>query len=171
MGINRMVEIREFKGTLKVLGSGLRIGGNKESAGVGELDSPIIRHPISNQPYVPGSSVKGKIRSLLEQKYGLYQSGGMPCDCGRCFICELFGCHNSKNTISPVRLAFHDCQPLDSTKKQWQEAGVDSEVKMEVTINRKNGVVGGGGPRSMERIPAFSDFDFSFSIRYFESIR
>ncbi|MDR2392075.1 MAG: RAMP superfamily CRISPR-associated protein, partial [Planctomycetota bacterium] len=62
----RLLRIEEFRGTLKVLESGLRIGGSKDSVGIGETDNPIIRHPITNLPYIPGSSLKGKLRSLLE---------------------------------------------------------------------------------------------------------
>ncbi|MGQ9730348.1 MAG: type III-A CRISPR-associated RAMP protein Csm3 [Candidatus Zipacnadales bacterium] len=166
----KMTEIREFRGTLKVLGSGLRIGGPKEMVGIGELDNPIIRHPITRLPYVPGSSIKGKIRSLLELKYSSYtQETGEPCRCGKCFICQLFGCGNAQNIQTPSRLVFRDAQPTEATRKRWEQAGVDTEVKTEVLIDRKKGLAAGRtGPRMMERIPAGSDFDFSFSIRIFE---
>ena len=86
-------DIVELRGTLKVLGSGLRIGGSKDNPEIGETDSPIIRHPITRLPYVPGSSVKGKIRSLLESKYCQEtQRSGKPCGCGCCLGCQLFGC-------------------------------------------------------------------------------
>jgi CRISPR-associated protein Csm3 len=52
--------------------SGLRIGGSKDSLEIGTTDNPIIRHPISDLPYIPGSSLKGKMRSLLEVKAGSF---------------------------------------------------------------------------------------------------
>jgi len=98
----KMVGIREFEGVLKVLGSGLRIGGSKEMVGIGETDNPIIRHPITRVPYVPGSSVKGKIRSLLELKYSSdTQRTGLPCKCGDCLVCQLFGCGEAKVSRAP----------------------------------------------------------------------
>jgi len=166
----KMKDILEFRGTLRVTGSGLRIGGSKESVGIGETDNPIIRHPITRRPYVPGSSIKGKIRSLLESRYcPQTQESGLPCKCGSCFVCQLFGCGESRNIKSPSRLVFRDCQPTDETVKGWDEAGVDSEVKTEVLIDRNKGLSYGHiGPRTMERIPAGSVFDFAFSLRYFE---
>jgi len=166
----RMTRIDELRGTLKVLGSGLRIGGSKEVAGIGETDNPIIRHPITHLPYVPGSSIKGKIRSLLELRHcPKTQESGLPCTCGQCQVCQLFGCGGTQNIQSPSRLVFRDCQPTEETRSVWEEAGVSSEVKTEVLIDRNKGLAYGRiGPRTMERIPANSDFDFSFSLRVFE---
>ncbi|MGO9569894.1 MAG: type III-A CRISPR-associated RAMP protein Csm3 [Desulfomonilaceae bacterium] len=166
----KMISIEEFRGILEVKGSGLRIGGSKEVVGIGETDNPIIRHPITHRPYVPGSSVKGKIRSLLELKYRPHsQETGMPCNCGTCFVCKLFGCGESRNLQSPSRLVFRDCQPTEKTLQEWDQAGVDSEVKTEVLIDRTKGLSYGRiGPRTMERIPAGSTFDFAVSLRLFE---
>ncbi|MEM3055047.1 MAG: type III-A CRISPR-associated RAMP protein Csm3, partial [Candidatus Bathyarchaeia archaeon] len=166
----KMKEIREFKGKLSVKGSGLHIGGAKEGAVMGDIDNPILRHPITNLPYVPGSSIKGKIRSLLESKYSKdSQKTGKPCTCGECFICKLFGCGDARNTRSPSRLVFRDCHPTEDTQKIWNEKGVDHEEKTEVLIDRRTGTSYGRiGPRTTERIPAWSDFDFSFSLRIFE---
>ena len=54
-----------LKGTLRCV-TGLRIGGSAEMIEIGGLDNPIIKHPITKMPYVPGSSLKGKMRALLE---------------------------------------------------------------------------------------------------------
>ncbi len=166
----KLNEIKVFRGALKVLGSGLRIGGAKEVVGIGETDNPIIRHPITRLPYVPGSSIKGKIRSLLESKYcEMTQTSGLPCKCGQCFVCLLFGSGDSKTIQSPSRLVFRDCHPTEATRNTWEQAGVSSEVKTEVLIDRNKGLSYGRiGPRTMERIPADSDFDFEFSLRVLE---
>ncbi len=172
----RMLDIVSFRGFLKVLGSGLHIGGTKEAIEIGECDNPIIRHPITGVPYVPGSSVKGKIRCLLEQRspdYKPSERGAGPCICGKCLVCKLFGCGNpASNVEAPTRLVFRDAPPTDDTVKWWRSASLDGEIvtemKSEVQIDRKTGRAGGGGPRTMERIPAGSDFNFSFSLRTFE---
>lgn len=166
----KLLEIRDFRGTLKVVGSGLRIGGSKETLAIGETDNPIIRHPITHLPYVPGSSVKGKIRALLELEHSQdTQKTGLPCTCGECLICQLFGCHRSQNLQSPTRVIFRDCQPTVDTQRTWREAGVNSELKTEVLIDRNRGLAYGRiGPRTTERVPAGSEFDFAFSLRIFE---
>ena len=139
-----------FKGKLRVLESGLRIGGSSEVVGVGEMDNPIIRNPITKSPYIPGSSIKGKIRSLLEIKTGNISDGGGPCDCGNCNVCKIFGCGFIRNAKSPTRVIFRDCYPDKETQELWDNKGIDAEEKTEVTINRKNLTA---NPRSMERIP------------------
>lgn len=166
----RLQDILEFRGKLKVLSSGLRIGGSKETVGLGETDNPILRHPITNLPYVPGSSIKGKLRAMLESKYcPMTQQDGLPCRCGTCTVCQLFGCGDSKNIKSPSRLVFRDCPPTEETRTVWQEAGTSSEIKTEVLIDRNKGLSYGRiGPRTMERIPAGAEFEFAFSLRYFE---
>jgi CRISPR-associated protein Csm3 len=47
--------------------TGLHIGGGGETLDIGGLDKPVIRDPITNYPYLPGSSLKGKLRSILER--------------------------------------------------------------------------------------------------------
>ena len=166
----KLLRIEQYSGTLRVLGSGLRIGGSKDIVGIGETDNPIIRHPITHLPYVPGSSVKGKVRSLLESRHcPRSQETGKPCDCGKCTVCRLFGSGDSKTLESPTRLTFRDSQPAAETLRLWEESGTTSEVKTEVLIDRNKGIAYGRiGPRTMERIPANSDFGFRFSIRIFE---
>lgn len=166
----KLIEIREFNGFLQVQESGLHIGGSDEIVGIGEVDNPIIRHPITHLPYVPGSSVKGKIRSLLELRHSEdTQKTGMPCTDGTCLVCQLFGAGRTHAIESPTRLIFRDCQPTEDTQAIWGDAGTDSEIKTEVVIDRNKGVAKQGiGPRPMERIPAGSEFDFSFSLRIFE---
>ena len=170
--MSNLKKIIPFKGTLKILESGLRIGGSAGSAGIGEMDNPIIRHPITRTPYVPGSSIKGKIRSLLEIKRGYKNyrgqnesNDGKPCQCGFCEICQLFGCGDINRAKSPTRVIFRDCYPDEKTSDLWDKYSIDSDEKTEVTIDRRNMKA---NPRSMERIPADSTFDFAFSFRVFE---
>ncbi|MBZ8182640.1 type III-A CRISPR-associated RAMP protein Csm3 [Oscillatoria salina] len=58
--------------------TGLHIGGGGENLDIGGLDKPVIRDPITQQPYLPGSSLKGKLRAILERwlKKPLNRPGG-----------------------------------------------------------------------------------------------
>ncbi len=57
-----------LKGTLRCV-TGLRIGSSADVIEIGGLDNPIIKHPLTGLPYVPGSSLKGKMRALLELRH------------------------------------------------------------------------------------------------------
>ena len=54
--------------------TGLHIGGSDTGIEIGGVDKTVIRDPLSNRPYIPGSSLKGKVRSLLEKYRGLEQN-------------------------------------------------------------------------------------------------
>ena len=58
-------KIQKLHGELELL-SGLRIGASEGEIRIGGVDQQVIRHPYTNEPYIPGSSIKGKVRSLLE---------------------------------------------------------------------------------------------------------
>jgi CRISPR-associated protein Csm3 len=66
----QLVDIAEIKGKI-IVKTGLRIGAGDTEMRIGGLDNPIIKHPHTLEPYIPGSSLKGKVRSLLEMKSGL----------------------------------------------------------------------------------------------------
>jgi len=155
--------------------SGLRIGGSKDALEIGTADNPIIRHPISGLPYIPGSSLKGKMRSLLEVKAGTFnQIKGGPCDCGNCEICTLFGCGNPQKAKEMTRLLFRDAMVTKESEEILREAqaekGVNfAEVKNENWIDRRTGKAGQGGLRSQERVPEGTTFGFELSIRLFDT--
>lgn len=54
----------EITGTLEVL-TGMHIGGSSAFAAIGAVDSPVIRDALSDRPMIPGSSLRGKLRTLL----------------------------------------------------------------------------------------------------------
>ncbi len=58
-----------IRGIIKVE-TGLHIGGSSDTIEIGGMDNPIIRNPVNKEPFIPGSSLKGKMRSLLEWKLG-----------------------------------------------------------------------------------------------------
>jgi CRISPR-associated protein Csm3 len=128
---------------------------------------------VTRLPYVPGSSLKGKLRSLLEMKYcEMSQSTGRVCSCGECVVCELFGCGSAQKAQSPGRLIFRDAQLSEKSEALLREALPDifTEIKTEVVMDRRTGTVDqrGGGPRPQERVPQGTIFDLGLTMRLFE---
>ena len=78
----KQLGIKTLKGKL-IVKTGLHIGAGNDKVEIGGMDNPIIRNPLTREPYIPGSSIKGKMRSLIEWETGvLAKTGGKPCDCG-----------------------------------------------------------------------------------------
>jgi len=195
--------------------TGLHIGGGKEGYEIGELDNPVIKlvemkgseirkllsddssnsssdDKFSNDetysiPYIPGSSLKGKMRSMLEWAYGLV-GGYLQQNSDKLSvsivdlvkyeqkikhpIATVFGLSateakskkRSSWTPGPTRFYVFDAYPTSEALKQFVE-GTDSEfteIKWENTIDR---LTSAATPRQMERVPA--GFTFSFKMRYF----
>jgi len=172
----------EVCGVLEAV-TGIRIGAGGAGIEIGGLDNTILRHPLTRLPYVPGSSLKGKLRSLLEvsrfknQAYPKApQPGGNPkfpvCSCNECAVCRLFGCGDPTKVTEPTRLVFRDCPIIEEDVRRLDpllaEGIFYSEVKAEVTMDRAKGTVGGGGPRNMDRIIAGTRLDFRLTVRVFE---
>ncbi len=168
--------------------TGLHIGGSKDSIEIGGIDNPVIKlktfklnddNILSDVPYIPGSSLKGKIRSLLELAKGVYmkrlQEGitkiedlGKPCDCGKCEICKLFGTGGDK-VKEPIRLRFSEFYPTKDTIDMWKTylGEVYTEMKTENVINRITSTA--QHPRHTERVIANSVFKGDITFRLFEN--
>ena len=58
----------EISGRIKLL-TGMHIGASDSFAAIGAIDTPVIKDPISGLPLIPGSSLKGKMRTLLAKQY------------------------------------------------------------------------------------------------------
>lgn len=153
--------------------TGLRIGGARDSAEIGGLDNPVIK-TVDGKPYIPASSLKGKIRCLLERKDGvkMARKEGEPCGCGQCEICQLFGVHSDKNKTL-TRLCFRDAflnfekyrESLKDSKLLDDEIPL-TEEKMENIIDRLKGTA--QHPRTMERVPAGAVFDGEVVVNFYE---
>ena len=180
-----LTKITEITGKI-ILKSGLRIGAGDTEMHIGGVDNPIIKHPHTQEPYIPGSSLKGKIRSLLELRSGLMlKTKGAPLsikdmnrlsdeskkkECKQ--ILRLFGISGADSEensgIGPTRASFSDC-PLDSDwairarRANWPL----TEVKSEVRINRIEGV--GKDPRFTERVPAGAEFKFAITLKQLDA--
>jgi CRISPR-associated protein Csm3 len=170
----KLLKHRKIDGKL-TLKTGMRIGGSKEEIEIGGMDNPIIREPLTDFPYIPGSSLKGKLRSILEYKYGKVGPDGKPCGCKQpdCLVCRVFGPHmQAMHDLGPSRIIVRDAPLSEESKRELgklQEKGLlFAEVKTENIIDRRTGVAAKGGLRTQERVPAGASFDFHMSLRIFE---
>ncbi len=136
------------------LETGLHIGAKSDFAPIGAVDSPFIRDAYTKEPIIPGSSLKGKLRTLLAKFYAEgYLLNKIEDD--REEIKRLFG-----TTEQPSRLQFFDLYMTDESKKRFAGMEFDTyygEIKFENTINR---VTAEAKPRQIERVPAGTEFAF-----------
>jgi CRISPR-associated protein Csm3 len=154
--------------------TGLRVGGTEASMSIGGAENPVIKDS-RGLPYIPGSSLKGKLRSLLEYKYKKVSERGEPCGCGRpdCPVCYMFGPHrNTSHDLGPSRIIVRDAYLSEKSLKDWEKAkteGIEfTETKTETMINRRTGMAAGGSLRTQERIPAGTEFALNISLRVFD---
>lgn len=174
----QLERIMNIKGVITLL-SGLHIGAGKDAIEIGGLDQPIIKHPISGAPYIPGSSLKGKMRSLLEIYFFAKQnadtrahiSAGKPCACGKasCPACAIFGSHGSprdmEENLGPTRVIVRDALLTPKFQEIFERGELPMEVKYENIIDRVRGVA--EHPRPLERVPAGVQFNFSIAFKVF----
>lgn len=152
--------------------TGLRIGAQEASLTIGGVDNPVIRDPLTRQPYIPGSSLKGKMRSLLERVHGLEQNWSIQRDrvlvhvCKEeeayagCTVCQLFGvpAPERERWLCQTRLRFSDVFMTAESAERLVKANTDlpyTELKSEAAIDR---VTSAAVPRTMERVPAGTEF-------------
>ena len=136
-----------IEGKLEVV-TGLHIGGASSFAAIGAVDSPVVRNSRDNQPMIPGSSLKGKMRSLLARQRNQKISGNMDED--EEGILRLFGSAKNGN-VRVGRLIFSD---LFLAEQDSLESPV--EVKFENSINRLTAVA---NPRQLERVIPGTQFN------------
>jgi CRISPR-associated protein Csm3 len=132
--------------------TGMHIGGSSAFAAIGAVDSPVIKDVRSNLPMIPGSSLKGKMRTLLAKEYNT-QLAGKPDEDAPCLL-RLFGCAK-KGHVKPSRVQISDM--FLKNDAQLRERGLQSltEVKFENGINRLTAVA---NPRQIERVVRGSVF-------------
>lgn len=145
------------------LRSGLRVGGSDDLLQIGGTDLTCIKHPVTLKPYIPGSSIKGKMRSEMEKKEGRFggRDGNKPCDCAKheCLICRVFGPHRPNNPLGPSRII---------VREATLSVGGEMERKSETAIDRKSGAAASGALRTVERVAAGSEFDFRIGIQVWD---
>lgn len=123
--------------------TGMHIGGSSVFSAIGTVDSPVISDPYSGKPIVPGSSLKGKLRTLLSRSIHQDIEHMPDFDEDAEEICKLFG---SSRPVRTARLQFADA--FVCNEEELSSIGL-TEIKFENAINRKNCVA---NPRQIERV-------------------
>lgn len=160
-----------LRGTINAL-TGLHIGGNTGELDIGGIDNPVIRNAFNRQPYIPGSSVRGKMRSLLDRHFEkeLNKPVGSgvrlhecktPTDYYECQVCQVFGVapqRDMRGKTIPGRLIVRDTFLTPESLEALDIADTDTdftEIKTEVAIDR---ITSAATPRQQERVPAGTTF-------------
>ena len=145
-------------GAVLTVKTGLHIGDSSDFAPIGAVDSPFIRDPLTKAPIIPGSSLKGKMRTLLARVRDGMAALPSPEE-DEAVVDRLFGI-SSKTETKPARLQFRDAFVKAESRNKFKNLDTDTylgEIKAENTINRGTGVA---NPRMIERVPAGMEFDF-----------
>ena len=135
-----------------VVRTGLHIGAGNAFSAIGAVDSQVVRDPLTGLPMIPGSSLKGKLRSLLARSLSkdIQRMPDFDQDDGR--IKRLFG---SADPVHRARLQFADC--FVANAEEMERVHI-TEVKAENAINRATSVA---NPRFIERVVAGTRFAVS----------
>jgi len=146
------------------LETGMRIGGSKSALDIGGIDLNVIK-TATGVPYIPGSSLKGKLRSILAREEG---SEDVSNDSEK--LNQIFGSiAKGKEQLSRliVRDAYLDVNHFKS--QNFAEIELEyTETKWETAIDRKKGSAKGGSLRQLERVPAGAEFEFEMVYNVFD---
>lgn len=153
--------------------TGLHIGGSSTNVEIGGMENSVIKNH-KGEPYIPGSSLKGKLRSLTELAHNKISKNGkgenLPCNCGECFVCKIYGVSASEENkkkdieILPTRIIVRDAflkasiaEAMRKKEGEFKELElVYTESKWENSIDRLNS---SANPRPIERVPEGVKFD------------
>lgn len=149
--------------------TGLHIGGTNASVQIGGVDKSVIRNPLNDEPYIPGSSLRGKMRSSLEKALNLELNQRIGAQVTihtakddkeylKSPVAQIFGVTGENDFARPARLIVRDVPLSAKTKEESRKRKLDlpySEIKTEVAIDR---ITSAATPRKLERVPAGSIF-------------
>jgi len=185
-----------IRGRIKAL-TGLRIGGAAGGMEIGGVDNPVIRDPVTGRPYIPGSSLKGKMRSLLTRALGLplkelvkgrgrspsifihwcepdeyFGKNGVPCT-----LCRTFGTAGER-AVEPARAIVRDAFLLDEieipdedgnlVRRPWTEVTTDLPYTEVKWEATIDVVTAAANPRQMERVPPGALFDMEMLLAVYD---
>lgn len=157
-------------GTVRCL-TGLHIGKAQDDWQIGGLDSPVVRDPVTYEPYIPGSSFRGKLRSIFERvenakdpnfTFNRHSGQGVyrhECTDKSCKVCRVFGAtkgNDKEKDNIPSRLILRDLRLKNLDLLKDLDTGLQyTELKFENALDR---VTASANPRQIERVPAGAEF-------------
>ncbi len=185
---NQLLGVARIAGRMTAL-TGLHIGAGKDTVDIGGIDLPVIRHPHTREPYVPGSSLKGKLRFMLEWAFGKVRTDGRAWGFNADRregqelnaddpILRIFGSSIPRRDWEaagqpdpgPTRLVVRDAFLDPAWVRSVEERGLAlTEEKMEVSIDRIAGKALDGGLRRTERVVAGAVFTIEMSFRLYDT--
>ena len=127
--------------------TGLHIGGSGGSFSIGSVDNAVIKNPITGEPYIPGSSLRGKMRSLTEKYKGvklvkhanvMMHTVSTEEEYANSPIANIYGVSAEKFNL-PTRLIVRDVHLTPESRQELERARTDTrftEIKTEVSIDR-----------------------------------
>ncbi len=150
--------------------SGIMVGGNNTAFEIGGTDKTVVRNPVTRLPYIPGSSIKGKMRSLFELSRGTIQEDGKvfgPTQNPKHEAAQFFGHinRNDEKKQQPSRLIVRDGELLNPDDLKNAEFEY-TEVKAENSIDR---ITSEANPRFFERVPKGAKFRLNMVINVFDT--
>ena len=148
--------------------TGLHVGGSTDSLEIGGMDNPIIRFPHTNEPYIPGSSLRGKMRSLSEWHFGRLDREGKVhvCQESDCEICRVFGSTKEAMDRGPTRLLVRDAVLTEVSREKFRSGIPVVEEKSENSINR---ITARANPRPIERVLPGIEVEFEMVYKVFDT--
>lgn len=174
--------------------TGLSIGGASVGLDIGGLDNPVIKD-AEGKPYLPGSSLKGKMRALLEKANGLATDDKRiyvvetenkisihMCNDPDCKVCNIFGRTTrdkpytspsggqikiDKANVTPTRLIVRDAMLSEESAKKLREMKTDLKYTEVKWENVIDRITSGANPRQMERVPEGAEFEFEMIYSVF----
>ncbi|MCI2108161.1 MAG: type III-A CRISPR-associated RAMP protein Csm3 [Bacteroidales bacterium] len=154
-----------YTGQIKLI-TGLHIGGSNTAMNIGGPDNFVVRNPLNNLPYIPGSSLKGKLRSLCELYNNEIDAKGDVSSNPNGKAGSLFGTSADNDKGHASRLIVRDAELDTSDDKQFANTELPyTETKTEASINR---ITSKANPRTFERVPAGAKFNFEMVLNIFE---
>lgn len=162
--MSKLIKKIVYTGRIKLV-TGLHIGGTNAALNIGGPDNFVVRNPLNNIPYIPGSSLKGKMRALVEI-YNGETNNGKPSNDANSKAGGLFGVSSDSENSRPSRLIVRDAELDISNEEMFTNTDLPyTESKTEVTIDRITAI---SNLRTFERVPAGAQFKLNMVLNIFE---
>lgn len=158
--MGKLVKIISKSGVMTVV-DGVHVGKGQNSE-IGGVDNPIVKNEFTHEPYIPGSSLKGKMRFGAEVAKGMTDV----CRCGKkeCMICTLFGSLNKDGNCGPGRLIVYDMELTEEFKNKESVVAIRNST----AIDRATGTAKNKSLRQFEVIEKGTQLNYRIDIKVYE---